>query len=108
MKQRYYFGFYFHKIIRNDRWFWKLHPFNQKTANYETPGSRNCHINKFITKTCFYLSFVLLIYSGLYELFGIAWFDVAGSLGIAWFAFSEGRESFEKAGSEKLSCSCGC
>ena len=58
------------------------------------------------TKTCFYLSFVLLASSGLYELFGIAWFDVAGSLGIAWFAFSEGRESFEKAKSSEMSCSC--
>jgi small neutral amino acid transporter SnatA (MarC family) len=51
------------------------------------------------TKTCFYLSFILLGSSVLYELFGIAWFDIAGSIGIAWFAFSEGRESFEKASS---------
>jgi divalent metal cation (Fe/Co/Zn/Cd) transporter len=49
------------------------------------------------TKTCFYLSFVLLISAGLYELFGIGWFDIAGSLGIAWFAFREGREAFENA-----------
>ncbi len=58
------------------------------------------------TKTCFYLSFVLLASSGLYELFGIIWFDIAGSLGIAWFAFSEGKEAFEKAEKGKLSCSC--
>jgi len=58
------------------------------------------------TKTCFYLSFILLASSGLYELFGIAWLDVAGSLGIAWFAFSEGREAFEKSKSEQLSCNC--
>ncbi|OFY57575.1 MAG: hypothetical protein A2Y87_11755, partial [Bacteroidetes bacterium RBG_13_46_8] len=38
------------------------------------------------TRTCFYLSFILLASSVLYELFGIAWFDIAGSLGIAWFA----------------------
>ncbi|MEX2605448.1 MAG: cation transporter, partial [Gracilimonas sp.] len=56
------------------------------------------------TKTCFYLSFILLASSGLYELFEIVWFDIAGSLGIAWFAFSEGKEAFEKAKSEKLSC----
>jgi divalent metal cation (Fe/Co/Zn/Cd) transporter len=56
------------------------------------------------TKTCFYLSFILLASSGLYELFGIEWFDVAGSLGIAWFAFSEGREAFGKAKSCELSC----
>lgn len=58
------------------------------------------------TKTCFYLSFILLASSGLYELFGIAWLDVAGSLGIAWLAFSEGKEAFEKAKSEKLRCGC--
>ena len=58
------------------------------------------------TKTCFYLSFILLASSGLYELFGIAWLDIAGSLGIAWFAFSEGREAFEKSKMEKLSCHC--
>jgi len=58
------------------------------------------------TKTCFYLSFILLASSGLYELFGIAYFDILGSLGIAWFAFKEGRESFEKAKSGNLLCSC--
>lgn len=47
------------------------------------------------TKTCFYLSFVLLASSALYELLGIGWLDIAGSLGIAWFAFTEGREAFE-------------
>lgn len=58
------------------------------------------------TKSCFYLSFILLASSGLYELFGIGWLDIAGSLGIAWFAFSEGRESFEKANSKELNCAC--
>jgi divalent metal cation (Fe/Co/Zn/Cd) transporter len=58
------------------------------------------------TKTCFYLSFILLASSGLYELFGIVWVDIAGSLGIAWFAFSEGREAFEKAKSAELNCHC--
>jgi len=58
------------------------------------------------TKTCFYLSFILLASSGLYELFGIAYFDILGSLGIAWFAFKEGRESFEKVKSRTLLCSC--
>lgn len=58
------------------------------------------------TKTCFYLSFILLASSGLYELFGIAYFDILGSLGIAWFAFKEGRESFEKVKSGNLMCSC--
>lgn len=58
------------------------------------------------TKTCFYLSFILLASSGLYELFDIAYFDILGSLGIAWFAFKEGRESFEKVRSGKLMCDC--
>ncbi len=58
------------------------------------------------TKTCFYLSFLLLASSGLYELFQIAYIDIAGSLGIAYFAFKEGKEAFEKAKSETLSCSC--
>ena len=57
-------------------------------------------------QTCFYLSFILLISSGLYELFAIAYFDVLGSLGIAYFAFKEGREAFEKVKSGKLLCNC--
>jgi divalent metal cation (Fe/Co/Zn/Cd) transporter len=58
------------------------------------------------TKTCFYLSFILLASSGLYELFNIAYFDIIGSLGIAYFAFKEGREAFEKAKSGNLMCNC--
>ncbi len=56
------------------------------------------------TKSCFYLSFVLLGSSLIYELFAIPYIDVIGSLGIAWFAFKEGKEAFEKAKSKKLSC----
>jgi len=58
------------------------------------------------TKTCFYLSFILLAASGLYELFNIAYFDILGSLGIAYFAFREGREAFEKVKSGNLMCNC--
>lgn len=58
------------------------------------------------TKTCFYLSFILLAASGLYELFNIAYFDILGSLGIAYFAFKEGREALEKVKSGNLLCSC--
>jgi divalent metal cation (Fe/Co/Zn/Cd) transporter len=61
------------------------------------------------TRTCFQLSFILLGSSVLYQWLGIAWLDVIGSLGIAWFAFAEGREAFEKAKTGQLSCSgCGC
>lgn len=59
------------------------------------------------TKTCFYLSIILLASSGLYEIFRIGYIDIAGSLAIAWFAFSEGREAFEKARSQNLACGCG-
>jgi divalent metal cation (Fe/Co/Zn/Cd) transporter len=59
------------------------------------------------TKTCLYLSFILLISSLLYEFLKISYIDIAGSLGIAWYAFSEGRESLEKAKKNQLSCSCG-
>lgn len=60
------------------------------------------------TKTCFYLSFVLLASSILYEIFRINYIDIIGGLGIAYFAFSEGKEAIEKARSNNLSCSCDC
>jgi divalent metal cation (Fe/Co/Zn/Cd) transporter len=78
---------------------WKLR-IGKKLHSDAIIADANC------TKTCFYLSFILLGSSVLYELFGIGWFDIAGSLGIAWFAFSEGKEAFEKANSENLSCTC--
>ena len=58
------------------------------------------------TRTCLYLSFILLGSSVLYELFKINYIDVAGSMGIAWYAFSEGRESLEKARKNQLACHC--
>ncbi len=58
------------------------------------------------TKTCLYLSFILLVSSLLYQFFRINYIDIAGSLGIAWYAFSEGRQSLEKARKNQLSCSC--
>ena len=60
------------------------------------------------TRTCFYLSFILLGSSTLYELFKIPYVDAIGSLGIAWYAFKEGKEAFEKARTKKLSCSDHC
>ncbi len=58
------------------------------------------------TKTCFYLSFILLASSGLYAVFKISYFDIIGSLGIAYFAFKEGKEAFEKVKSGNLMCNC--
>jgi hypothetical protein len=58
------------------------------------------------TKTCLYLSIILLASSGLYELFGIAYFDILGSLGIAYFAFKEGKEAIDLSKSGELKCMC--
>ncbi len=57
------------------------------------------------TKTCFYLSIVLLASSILYEIFKISYIDIAGSLGIAYFAVKEGIEAFRKAAGKDT---CGC
>jgi len=59
------------------------------------------------TKSCLYLSIVLLVSSVAYEIFQIGYIDIIGSIAIAWFTFSEGRESFEKAKSNKMACRCG-
>ncbi len=58
------------------------------------------------TKTCLLLSVVLLVSSLLYQFFYIGLVDAAGSLGIAWFAWKEGKESLEKARTGKLGCCC--
>jgi divalent metal cation (Fe/Co/Zn/Cd) transporter len=56
------------------------------------------------TKTCFYLSIILLASSLLYEFFRIGFIDGAGSLGIAYYSFMEGKESLEKAKKDSLVC----
>ena len=58
------------------------------------------------TKTCLQLSVVLLISSVGYEMFRIGSIDSIGSILIAWFAFREGKESFEKAKNKATCCSC--
>ena len=58
------------------------------------------------TRTCFYLSFILLGSSLAYELLRIPFIDAIGSLGIAWYAFREGKEAFEKARNRTLACEC--
>jgi hypothetical protein len=49
---------------------------------------------------------VLLFSSGLYEIFKIGYIDILGSLAIAWFAFKEGREAFEKVKQNKIAYCC--
>jgi len=56
------------------------------------------------TKTCLYLSIILLLSSTGYELTGIGGIDSLGAIFIAGLSFKEGRESFQKA--KGLSCSC--
>ncbi len=60
------------------------------------------------TRTCFYLSFILLASSLIYELFKIPYIDAAGSLGIAWYAYREGKEALQKAKTKNLGCSDSC
>jgi divalent metal cation (Fe/Co/Zn/Cd) transporter len=57
------------------------------------------------TKTCIYMSIVLLISSLAFELTGVAVLDVIGAFGIAWFSYSEGREAFQKA-TTRGECNC--
>ena len=57
------------------------------------------------TLVCVYMSVILLISSGIYELFKIPYIDSLGTLGLSWFAFKEGKECFEKAkGNEDTCC----
>jgi len=56
------------------------------------------------TLVCIYMSVVLLISSGIYEMTGIGWVDSVGALGLAWFSFKEGKEAFEKASGKECCC----
>jgi divalent metal cation (Fe/Co/Zn/Cd) transporter len=56
------------------------------------------------TRACLYLSIILLLSSGGYELTGFGGIDSIGAILIAGLSFKEGRESFQKA--RGLSCSC--
>lgn len=60
------------------------------------------------TRACMYLSVILMASSLGYELLGIGWLDSAGAIGIAWLAWREGREAFEKAKGGKCSCAGAC
>ncbi len=60
------------------------------------------------TRTCLYLSLVLLAASVGYEATGIGLLDSLGAAGIALLSFKEGRESFEKAEGKACSCSGRC
>lgn len=57
------------------------------------------------TKTCLYLSIILLAASVGYELTGLGGIDSAGAFFIAYFSYKEGKEAFEKARTGK-DCEC--
>ncbi len=56
------------------------------------------------TRVCIYMSLILLISSGIYEVTRISYIDSMGTLGLSYFAFKEGKECFDKAKSNKHSC----
>src|SRR6266511_5244856 len=49
------------------------------------------------TMVCIYMSIVLLAASLIYQLTGFGFVDSIGALGLIYFSYSEGKESFEKA-----------
>jgi divalent metal cation (Fe/Co/Zn/Cd) transporter len=49
------------------------------------------------TMVCVYMSLVLLASSLIYELTGFGFVDSIGALGLIYFSYNEGKESFEKA-----------
>ena len=57
------------------------------------------------TMVCIYMSVILLAASFIYELTALPYVDSAGTLGLAYFSFKEGKECFEKARSNNV-CSC--
>ncbi len=56
------------------------------------------------TMVCIYMSLVLLASSLIYELTGFGFVDSVGALGLIYFSYKEGRESFDKANG--LECDC--
>jgi divalent metal cation (Fe/Co/Zn/Cd) transporter len=56
-------------------------------------------------KVCMYMSMVLLGSSFIYYLTSFAFIDALGALGIAYFSYTEGKESLEKAAGVH---ECGC
>jgi divalent metal cation (Fe/Co/Zn/Cd) transporter len=56
------------------------------------------------TKVCIYMSIILLVSSGIYELTHFPYIDSIGTLGLSYFAFKEGQECFEKAKNDQHCC----
>lgn len=60
------------------------------------------------TRTCLYLSVVLLVASAGYSLTGLGGLDAAGAIAIAAFSVREGREAFAKAAGKACGCAGAC
>lgn len=56
------------------------------------------------TMVCIYMSVVLLASSLIYELTGFGFVDSIGALGLIYFSYTEGKESFEKAAGMEDCC----
>ncbi len=56
------------------------------------------------TLVCIYMSLVLLASSAVYQLTGFGLVDSIGALGLIYFSYKEGRESFDKA--KGIECGC--
>jgi len=56
------------------------------------------------TMVCVYMSLVLLASSLIYEFTGFGFIDSIGALGLIYFSYSEGKESFEKAAGMEDCC----
>jgi divalent metal cation (Fe/Co/Zn/Cd) transporter len=56
------------------------------------------------TMVCIYMSLVLLASSLIYEITGFGFVDSIGALGLIYFSYSEGKESFEKAAGMEDCC----
>ena len=57
------------------------------------------------TRVCIYMSVILLLSSGIYELTSIPMIDSLGTLGLSFFAWKEGKECFDKS-KNNTHCSC--
>jgi len=56
------------------------------------------------TMVCIYMSVVLLASSLIYEVTGFGFVDSIGAVGLIYFSYSEGKESFEKAAGMEDCC----
>ncbi len=56
------------------------------------------------TLVCIYMSIVLLAASLIYQITGFGFVDSLGALGLIYFSYKEGKESFEKAAGMECEC----